>query len=193
MGPLSASGSGVNASRALSPEELRWLHDKYERLAAEEGQLAASRTSYFAAIGTVLVTGLVVVIADLLTQRWLLVAMISFLASLGILISAVWAVLLHRTTDAQNLWREAALRLEELTPPIPSELPASVTLRSGAPLSIDLARPYQAHARRFSRVHGTSWMDRVDPAALMEILPQSFLLIWGGALVAVWAWFLIVR
>ena len=92
-GPLPRS-----VTRAGSTEsELRWLHDKYEPLAAEEGQLTASRTSYFAAIGTVLVTGLVVAIADLLSQPWVLAAVVTFLAALGLLISAVWAVRLHRT------------------------------------------------------------------------------------------------
>jgi hypothetical protein len=190
---VSARVEHPSGTPALSADELRWLHDKYERLAAEEGQLAASRTSYFAAIGTVLVTGLVVVIADLLLEPRLLVAMMTFLAGLGILISAVWAVLLHRTTDAQNLWREGALRLEQTTPPLPAGLNAPITLRSGARLNVDLTQPYQTHSARFAAGANISWMDRLDPARLMEILPQSFLLIWGTALVVVWGWFLFLR
>ena len=57
MDDVSAEVAGPRKSGPLSESELRWLHDKYERLASEEGQLTASRTSYFAAIGTVLVTG----------------------------------------------------------------------------------------------------------------------------------------
>jgi hypothetical protein len=187
---VSAEVAGPRKSGPLSESELRWLHDKYERLASEEGQLTASRTSYFAAIGTVLVTGLVVAIADLINQPWVLAAVVTFLASLGLLISSVWAVLLHRTTDAQNLWREAALRLEQTTPLLPGVLRAPITLRSGAQLTVDLTRPYEAHALRFSPTAGISWMDRINPATLMEVLPQSFLAIWVVAPVVIWAWVL---
>lgn len=175
---------------ALSPEERRWLHDKYEHLAAEESELSASRTSYFAAIGTVLVTGLVVSIADLYAHPSLLVITVSFMALLGILISFIWAVLLHRTNDAQALYREAALQLEEATPPIPGDLSGTVTLRSGEAVPVNLLRPYETHARRFSRSKEVSWMDRVNPPALTEVLPLVFLGLWAGVVVVAWVWFL---
>ena len=173
-----------------STEGLRWLHDKYERLAAEEGQLSAGRTSYYAAIGTVLLTGFVVAIANLLTRPLILVALVSFLAGLGILISFIWAVLLHRTNDAERLFREAALRLEEAQPPLTGVLPAPVTLRSGVTMSVNLLRPYETHARRFDRTASISWMDRVNPSAMTETLPLVFTAIWAIVAVSSWTWFL---
>ena len=168
------------------PAVRRWLHDKYERLAAEEGDLAASRTSYFAAIGTVLITGLVVALNYFLAEPRLLVVVATFLAGLGIVISFIWAVLLHRTLDAQALWRESAEQLERLLPPVDGQLHGPVTLRSGAVLEVDLLRPFTAHARRFSRDKAISWMDRLRPGGLTEVLPLCFLGIWCGVLVAVW-------
>jgi hypothetical protein len=179
--------------RALTPEEARWLHDKYERLAAEEGQLTGSRTSYYAAVGTVLITGLLVAIVDLMNEAELLAIVIAFLAGLGIMISLVWAVLLHRTTDAQNMWREAARWLEDHQPPLTTTIPAPVTLRSGDTLPIDLARPYQSHAIRFSNTRGISWMDRVDPSALTEILPATFMAVWAGVLLSDGFWYFVIR
>ena len=184
---MTTTGSEPSPTGGLSdPAVRRWLHDKYERLAAEEGNLAASRTSYFAAIGTVLITGLVVALNYFLSQPRILDLVATFLAGLGILISFIWAVLLHRTLDAQALWREAAERLEALAPPIEGELPSAVTLRSGERLGIDLLRPFQSHARRFSEDRAISWMDRLRPGALTEVLPLCFLGIWLGVLVAVW-------
>jgi len=176
---------GVESS-VDDPVVRRWLHDKYERLAAEEGDLAASRTSYFAAIGTVLITGLVVSINYFLSQPRVLVLVATFLAGLGIMISFIWAVLLHRTLDAQALWREAAEQLEHLRPPVSGELPGLVTLRSGAQLEVDLLRPFSTHARRFSRDKAISWMDRLRPGTLSELLPVCFLVVWCLVLSVVW-------
>ncbi len=177
----------------LSSGDRRWLHDKYQQLAAEEGQLAASRTTYYAAIGTVLITGLVVATFDFLNQPLLLAAAVTFLTLLGIMISIVWVVLLHRTTDAQNLWREAALRVEQDAPPIEGEWRAPITLRTGEKLNLDLLRPYQTHAERFAQNRAVSWMDRLNPATLTEILPVTFLVIWTAILTLVWVWFLVLR
>jgi hypothetical protein len=179
------------APTMLSTDQRRWLHDKLERLAAEEGQLAASRTSYYAAIGSVLVTGVVVSIADLSSERLVLAAVATFLASLGILISFVWAVLLHRTNDAQALWRQAAERLEVQQPPIEGEVPAAIELRSHDTLTLNLLRPYVMHEARFSESRAISWMDRLRPAPLMEILPVAFLAIWVAVLAFAWTWFLL--
>lgn len=184
---------GAPAEPPLSPEERRWLHDKYERLAAEEGQLSSSRTSYYAAIGTVLITGLVVAIADLINEARLLVLIVSFLSLLGILISVVWASLLHRTNDAQSLYREAASQLERDQPPIPGVWRAPITLRSGEKVEVNLLRPFQAHAVRFSSSHQISWVDRLNPSTLTEILPFTFLVIWSAVLVAAWFWWLVLR
>jgi len=177
----------------LDSEQLRWLHDKYERLAAEEGQLSASRTAYFAAIGTVLLTGLVVLIADLLSTAFLFAIAATLLASLGILTSTVWAVLLHRTNDAQAMWREAALHLEQVAPPVPVPVPSLVTLRSTATLPVDLSAPYRMHAVRFSPSNQISWLDRFDPSHLMEVMPLTLLAIWNAVLVLVWGWYLLGR
>jgi hypothetical protein len=177
----------------MAPEERRWLHDKYERLASEEGQLSSTRTSYYAAIGTVLITALVVSVADLLADPVILAAVVTFLAALGLLISVVWAVLLHRTNDAQELWREAALRLEQAQPPVPGSWTGTITLRSGDTIHPNLLRPFETHAARFSDAKAVSWMDRFRPSRLMEVLPVTFLGIWAGVLVADWIWFLYLR
>jgi hypothetical protein len=181
------------APEAVSFEDRRWLHDKFERLAAEEAQLAAGRTSYFAAIGTVLITAIVVAVADLSGDPLELTLFITFLSALGVLITFVWAVLLHRTNDAQSLWRESNLRLEQLSPPIVGSVPIAITLRSGAPLSVNLLRPYETHAARFSAARSISWMDRVNPERLTEVLPVTFLIVWSAALVVVWSWYLFFR
>ncbi len=174
----------------LSAEERKWLHDKYERLAAEESQLALGRTSYYAAVGSVLITGVVIAIADLSSQRFVLATIATYLAALGLLISFVWAVLLHRTNDAMALWREAARRLEDQTPPLDGELPGGVTLRSKEVVSVNLLRPYTVHDRRFARSREISWMDRINPSRLTEVLPIAFLALWTVVLVFAWAWYL---
>ena len=182
-----------SAPTSLAPEERRWLHDKYERLAAEEGQLSASRTSYYAAIGTVLLTAFVVAIADLLSHPLVLVGMVSFLAVLGFVISVIWAVLLHRTNDAEKLYREAALRLEESEPPLAGSLPGPITLRSGATIRVNLLRPYETHDHRFSRTEPVSWMDRLNPSRLTETLPWVFIAIWAAVAIGSWTWYLFLQ
>jgi hypothetical protein len=177
----------------LSPGDRRWLHDKYERLAGAESELASTRTSYYAAIGTVLITGLLVVVSDLLGAPWVLAPVVTFLAAFGILISSVWAVLLHRTNDAQNLWREAALRLEQGAPPIPGSWRDTITLRSGETIRPNLLRPFETHRERFSANRRISWMDRVNPASLAEVLPIAFLAIWVSVVTVVWYWYLYLR
>ena len=184
---VSSSGrADLRGSAIDDPAARRWLHDKYERLAAEEGNLAASRTSYFAAIATVLITGLVVALNYFLADPRVLLLVATFLSGLGILISFVWSVLLHRTQDAQAMWREAAQQLEAETPPIDGELKGRVHLRSGDTLEVDLLRPFTAHALRFADERAVSWMDRLRPSALAEVLPLSFLGIWCAVLVAAW-------
>jgi hypothetical protein len=180
-------------SPTLSYEDRRWLHDKYERLASEEGQLSSLRTSYYAAIGTVLITGLIVILADLMGRDFLLAVTTTFLGALGILISVVWAVLLHRTNDAQDLWRQAALALELAEPPVEGDWRVPITLRSGSQIAPNLLRPFQAHAERFARERQISWMDRVNPQAMMEILPVTFVVVWGAVLAVVWVWFLFLQ
>lgn len=180
------------ATPPIDPVEWRWLHDKYERLAAEEGQLSGSRTSYFATIGTVLITGLVLVLADFPTNHLVLGVGATFIASLGIIISSIWAVLLHRTNDAQALWREAAFRLEEMRPPSIRDIPAPITLRSGSLIPVDLSRPYTVHRERFSPARAIPWIDRLDPHAMTELLPRVFLVVWSVALVSVWVWAIVI-
>jgi hypothetical protein len=189
-GPLASPGPATPPV-VLGPDDRKWLHDKYERMAAEEGQLATARTSYYAAIGTVLVTAAVVAIADLSSDRLVLAGVGTFLAGLGILISFVWAVLLHRTNDAQALWREVAEHLEDVEPPLEGVVNVPVTLRSGETIPVNLLRPYQTHRERFGTSHRVSWMDREDPARLTEVLPVAFLVIWISALVFVWGWYLL--
>ncbi|MCI4370588.1 MAG: hypothetical protein L3J81_04575 [Thermoplasmata archaeon] len=193
MASGAADPAAAGSDRLLSPEDSRWLHDKFERLAAEEVQLAGGRTSYFAAIGTVLITGAIVAIADLQAEPIVLAALVTFLAGLGMLISFVWVVLLHRTNDAQNMWRECALWLESMSPPIPGDLRIPVTLRSGAKLSLNLLRPYATHNERFSSANPISWLDRVQPDRLTETLPMTFFAIWSTSAVLVWVWYFVLR
>jgi hypothetical protein len=197
-GPADVTSAGAGTATGgptapIPPEARRWLHDKYERLAAEEGQLSSSRTTYYAAIGTVLITGLIVVSSDFMNDRLVLAVFVTFLATLGLLISAVWAVLLHRTNDAQNLWREAARRLEETNPPVEGSWNAAITLRSGTTLEADLLRPFLLHEARFSRRPGVPWMDRVDPTRWTGVLPVTFLAIWTVLLGGVWVWYLLLH
>lgn len=193
MDPAPRTPPDPGASAGLSLADRRWLHDKYERLASEEGSLSSSRTSYYSAVGTVLLTALLIAADDFLNQPFFLTLVVTFLAVLGLLISTVWAVLLHRTTDAQNLWRDAAAWLETHAPPVEGSLAAPIALRSGETVQVDLLRPYQAHRLRFSNDRRISWMDRVDPSSLTETLPVVFLGIWTATLVIVWAWFLVVH
>lgn len=191
MNASAAASAAAPDPPPLTPEERRWLHDKYERLAAEEGQLAAGRTSYFAAIASVLVTGMVVGTAYFRGDPLVLAGIASFLSAIGIVISFVWAVLLHRTNDAQSLWREAAARIEEAEPPLEGNLPGTITLRSHRTLSVNLLRPYQAHRTRFSAGEGIGWMDRVAPGRLTESLPLVFLILWVVVLVYAWTRYLL--
>ncbi len=180
----------VGSGAVPTPDERRWLHDKYERLAQEEGNLLAARTSYFATICAVLITGLVFALVNELAEPFLLAVSATFLAGIGIVLSVIWEVLVRRTTGAQRLWREAAISLEEQAPPIDGQLRGSVPLRSGAMLEVDLVKPYHAHRARFSRAQGAAWMERINPATVSEVLPVSFIAIWSGALLVVWSWVL---
>jgi hypothetical protein len=138
----------------------------------------------------VLVTGFVVAVGDLIAHLLVLVATVTFLAVLGTVISFIWTVLLHRTNDAQRLYAEAALRLEQTDSPLTGALPAPITLRSGATMEVDLLHPYEAHDRRLNRTAPISWMDRVNPTALAEALPLVFIGIWVAVAISIWTWFL---
>lgn len=174
----------------LSPEEARWLHDKYERLAAEETHLVDSRTSYFAAITAALVAGFVLLVINVLRIPPVFVAAASFLATLGALVSAVWAIVLHRTSAAQRLWRTAARELETGLLFPGRALPATLQVHPGLRIRVDLTRPYAVHAERFSSQHRLRWIDRVEPSALSSDLPVLLVGTWLCVLVGVWLWFL---
>jgi uncharacterized membrane protein YhaH (DUF805 family) len=185
-----ASSSPVTNVSALDSQSRRWLHDKYERLAAEESTLAANRTSYFAAIGAVLLTALVVALNDFINTPRILILVVSFLAGLGLLVSIVWVILLRRTTDAQNLWRESIRELERTAPPLEGQILIPIVLRSGETMDIDLLRPYTAHSNRFSKDKRVSWLDRLTPESLTQVLPGTFVIIWLCVLVAVVGYYL---
>ncbi|MCI4353942.1 MAG: hypothetical protein L3K06_01075 [Thermoplasmata archaeon] len=180
------------APASVSPEERRWLHDKYERLAGDEAQLADSRTSYFAAISSALVAALVILVVNELKVPSVFVVMTSLLASFGMLISIVWTVVLHRTTAAQVLWRDAALALEQDAPPIAVPLPGMVVLPAGRSLQVDLTRPYLAHKARFTEP-GLPWVDRVKPSELSANVPLILVVLWSLVLLGVWTWFLFLQ
>lgn len=188
-----SSGSPPSFTDQLSTEDRQWLHDKFERLTAEEGQLAAGRTSYFAAVVTVLITAVVVSVADLSAHPLELALVVTFLCALGILITFVWWVLLHRTNDAHALWTQASVQLEQAAPPVAGSLPATIRLRSGETVAVNLLRPAELHATRFSRSRAVSPMDRVNPDRLTELLPQTFLLVWSATIILIWSWFVVVH
>ncbi len=187
-----AAGSLIPAS-ATSDEERRWLHDKYERLASDEASLADSRTGFFAAIASGLVAAFVVLVVNELSRPLLLVVMTVLLAAFGILLASIWTIVLRRTVAAQTLWREAALLLERDAPPIPSSVPATVTLRPGETIQIDLTRPYIAHEIRFSSAPGLAWSDRVRPAELSSNVPAFLIGLWLAALVGTLVWYALLR
>ncbi len=171
----------------LGPEERRWLHETYRTLDHNEAELANYRTSFIAVVTTALVAAFVYAVANVLPHGDLLFATaVSFLAVFGIFLSAFWALVLWRTTEAQNLWRQAARELEERSPPVAGSLVAPILVRPGSSVAIDLARPYTAHARRFSASGGIPWVDRVSPARLTNALPVVLIVTWVGVLVGVW-------
>ncbi len=177
------------ATQELAPTDRRWLHDKYEKLAEHEAQLADYRTSYFAVLNTALVAGTVLVVVNLLKTPPIFATAASLLAGFGLLMSVVWALLLHRTLAAQDLWRDAALALEAEFPPVPAPLPADLPAGvAGRRISVDLARPYHAHHLRFSGEHGASFLDTIRPAEVWSRIPVIFCGVWGTLLVAVWVW-----
>jgi len=175
----------------LSLEDRRWLHDKYQGLANEEGQLSGTRTTYFATIAAVLFTSLIALAANLLSTPAVFVLLASLLSGFGILLGAVWAVLIHRTNDARNMWREAARHLEEIAPPIEGRIPAPITLRSGDTVEVDLTRPFLAHEERFSPANPISLLDRVNPSRMTEILPLTLIGVWAVTAAVVWVWFFV--
>jgi len=177
----------------LSADERRWLHDKFERLSQEEGQLASTRTTYFATIGAVLITGLIVAVTNAAVHPELLVVAVAFLAGFGILFSTVWALLLHRTADAQRLWRTAALQLEALAPPVRTEVRAVIPAGGASRIEVDLARPYTVHALRFAPDRSIAAIDRIDPWRLSEIMPLTFIAVWAGTLVIAVVWYVALR
>jgi hypothetical protein len=183
-------GSPTTPTPALANDERRWLHDKYERLAAEEATLADSRTSYFAAIASALVAAFVVLVVNELAHPMLMVAMATLVASFGIVISIVWTLVLHRTGDAQHVWREAAMLLESSAPPITTSLPATIETRHGDTIQVDLTQPYHVHSIRFSNSNRIAWIDRLDPSNVSANVPLFLVGLWVLVLVGTWTWFL---
>lgn len=181
----------VRSLTELTADERRWLHDKYAQLAAEEGQLAGARTSYFATIAAVQFTGFVVLVTSLLSRPVLFAGVTTLLGGFGVLIAVVWALLLHRTYDAQELWRRSARLIESQAPPLEASAPVTMALGSGQELTIDLTRPFLAHAVRFSPERTIPWIDRFNPYRLSEIMPVSLVALWTGTIVGSWVWALL--
>ena len=182
-----SSGAPVPSPPTLTLEERRWLHDKYQRLSDGEAQLADYRTSYFAAIVAGLIAALVLLTINDLSVRTVYAVSTSMIALLGLLISIMWAAVLRRTTAAQELWREAALQLEEIAPPFDTEVRSFISLPGGRPpLRVDLGRPYHAHALRFESRDGIPWFDRIRPSRLWAGIPILLMVAWGAVLVIVW-------
>jgi hypothetical protein len=178
---------------SLTGDERRWLHDKYERLASDEASLSDSRTSYFAAIASGLVAAFVVLVVNELTRPLLLVVMTLLLAAFGILLASIWTIVLRRTVAAQTLWRESALLLERDAPPILPIIPATVTLRPGETIQIDLSRPYLSHETRFTDAPGLSWIDRVRPSELSANVPAFLILLWITVIAGTGIWYLFLQ
>jgi hypothetical protein len=185
--------SSPNSAATPTYEERRWLHDKYERLASDEASLGDSRTSYFAAIASGLVAAFVVLVVNELSRPLLLLVMTTLLAIFGILLAAIWTIVLRRTAAAQALFRESVLLLERDAPPIGASVPASVTLRPGETIQIDLTRPYLAHETRFFNAPGLTWTDRVRPAELSANVPVFLVVLWIAVEVGTVVWFLFLQ
>ena len=165
------------------------MHDKYQRFDQSEGQLADYRSSYTAAVTTALVAAMVYAVVNLLPKSALLFATtVSLLAAFGVLISLVWAVVLRRTTQAQQLWRDAAFRLEEDVPPVEGTISATLSASPTRSISVDLARPYHVHLERFAGV-GTSRLDRIRPADLTSQVPVLLVVVWSIVVAGAWVWY----
>lgn len=184
-----AAGAG---SPPLSGEERRWLHDKYQGLAEYEARLADYRTSYFAAIVAALVAAQVLLVINLLYAPGVFATVSTLLALFGLLICGVWGLVLHRTISAMDLWREAEALLESVAPPIARPLEARLPARAGVPeLSVDLSRPFQTYARRFSPQAGLAWADSIQPARLWADVPVLIAGAWAVAIAVVWTWYFV--
>ncbi len=182
----------AEAPSRLTGEERRWLHDKYQRLAEHEAQLADYRTSYFAAIVAALVAAQVLLVINLLHEPGVFSTVSTLLALFGLLICGVWGLVLHRTTSAMDLWRTAAAELEKVAPPVAGPLEARLAPRPGAPeLVLDLARPYAAHARRFAPGTGLPWADSIRPTELWGDIPVLIAGAWVVVIAVVWIWYLL--
>ena len=176
----------------LTGEERRWLHDKYERLASDEASLADSRTSYFAAIASGLLAAYVVLVVNELSRPPLLLVMTILLSAFGMLLAAIWTIVLRRTSAAQLLWREAAVLLERSAAPVEPRVPVSVTLRVGETISIDLSRPYLAHETRFVEAPGLTWADKVRPAELSANVPSFLIAVWIAIIFGTTYWYFVL-
>ena len=192
--PLPTPGApAASKPKELTGEHRRWLHDKYQRFDQSEGQLADYRSSYTAAVTTAVVASMVYAVVNLLPRGGLVFAgTVSLLASFGVLISIVWAIVLRRTTEAQNLWREAALQLEELAPPVEASLLVPIPIRGGQTVTVDLARPYHAHAERFSAKNHVPWLDQIRPSELASQVPILLVGVWFTVVIGVWAWYFLI-
>ncbi len=177
-------------THGLAREDRRWLHDKYQALDQNEAELASYRSSFIAVVTTALVAALVYAVANVLPRGHFLFAItVTFLATFGIVISALWAIVLWRTTAAQNLWREAAREMERLAPPVEPSVRISIPMRRGGSLTVDLTRPYTAHQERFSGSANLPWLDRISPAKLSNGLPVILVVTWLVVLAVVWGWY----
>lgn len=189
--PVTEPPPGPPSPSLLSQEDRRWLHETYRQFDLAEGQLADYRSSYTAAITTAIVAAMVYAVVNLLPKGQLLFAVtVSLLSAFGLLISSVWALVLRRTTEAQNLWRQAAFELEECAPPVPGPLFRPIPVRPGVEIPIDLTQPYHAHARRFQGPASIPRLDRVRPAELAGWVPVILLIVWAVVLAGVWTWYL---
>jgi len=177
----------VPSAVGLSPEERRWLYATYQRFDQNEGQLADYRSSYLAAVMAALIGAIVYAVANILPRSALLfTTTVTFLALFGIAISTVWAAVVRRTTEAQKLWRGAALALETYAPPIEGSLTAAIPVRRDRSIIVDLTRPYHAHQERFAPKNRAYWFDGVRPSELSAQVPALLVLFWTGVLAAVW-------
>jgi hypothetical protein len=185
------SAPPVAPPEELTPEERRWLHDKYSQLASEESQLAGIRSSYSITIGAVLITGLAIAVAGLNAHPQFLLLIVTFLSAFGLFQSIAWALLLHHTLEAQALWRNAVYQLEQSAPPIRAAVPGHTRVRGGAQIKVDLAQPFTLHHRHFAPRPGLPPFTRARPSVVMESMPNALIIIWLVALISVWGWYLV--
>lgn len=156
-------------------ESARYLHDKYERLAAHEDLLVDQRTAFFVAITSVIAAVVYFALSSQGTSP--LFWRVLLLSSAGMsTLSVFWLFTVERTIHSQRLFRDHAKTIERLWPLADSPIARST---SGPYLS----QPFSAHQIEFlERRDGRPnlrLLHSLPPSVLWSRLPWVFLVLGG--------------